>query len=688
MSADPQERRKLAAIMFTDMVGYSALTQKNETLALELLDEHRKILRPIFLKHHGREIETTGDAFFVEFDSALDAARCAIEIQQTVHTRNSSAPAGRAIRLRIGLHLGDVVYMDQHVHGDGVNIAARIEPLANPGGICVSEDIAHQIHNKIEFPLMKLGKGELKNIQVAVQIYRILLPWEKRQSTVTDRLHFALRKKKAKTYGLLALTLAIFLTVYFVGPYKTASAGQKTIAVLPFRNISEDPRNAYFADGFTEEIMTQLANIAKLTVSPRTSVMQAGIGGKSIPDIGSELNVKNILEGSVRREDKQIQITARLIDVHTSRELWNKNYDTELTKIFDIQRDVAKKIASELRATITPDENLQLEKTTTGNLDAYDLYLRGRYAWNKRMPDQLDTSVKYFRAAIEEDPLYALAYAGLADSYTILGDFSLQPPESTYAKAKAAATRAIELDSNLAEAHTSLAYATMHFDWDWPKTDLEFKRALQLNPKSAVANSWYAIYLCAMGRFAEADAFRKHARELDPLSPAINADVGIMYYFERRYDEAIEQFEKAIKMNPLMVGADIGLGAAFEQKLMYDQAHTAFSTASQFSSGHPIAVAALAHLYALQKRREDADLHLDVLLEESQSREKYVPPFYVAAVYTGLGEKEQALTWLETAYREHDGSLIFLNVHPIFNSLRSEKRFTRLLRRLGFEGGA
>ena len=317
--------RRLSAIMFTDMVGYSALSQSNEALALELLHEHRLILRPLFLKHSGREIETAGDAFFVEFNSAVEATECAIEIQSTLHDRNLAETITRSITLRIGLHIGDVVYMDDHVHGDGVNIAARLEPLAPPGGICISEDVARQIRNKMQYPVRKIGAEKLKNISMPMDIYCIVLPWLNNSKKFNQKFS----RKKLLTYGLVLLC-AFLLTglVYFVKKLGHKDVFSKTrLAVLPLANISNDSQDEYFADGMTEELISGLSKISGLDVIARTSIMKYKITDKNISQISRELMVGTILEGSVRKVENKARITVQLIDASNQQHIWSKEYD-------------------------------------------------------------------------------------------------------------------------------------------------------------------------------------------------------------------------------------------------------------------------------------------------------------------------------------------------------------------------
>jgi TolB-like protein/class 3 adenylate cyclase/Flp pilus assembly protein TadD len=676
MSVEAKHRR-LAAIMFTDMVGYSALTQKDESLALDLLDESRRILRPVFKIHHGKEIETVGDAFFVEFPSALDGARCAVAIQEKLHKRNSTASHGEKIRLRIGLHLGDVVQRGRHVHGDGVNIAARIEPLASPGGICVSEDIARQVQNKLGLPLARLGRGELKNIDLPVDIFRVVLSWEHEASPWRGLL-FGRRRKRLYAVGAAVVTFVIVLALLV--PFTSQSKDVHSIAVLPFQNLSGVRENEYFTDGITEDVIAQLSKIGNLRVISRTSMMQYKNTGKQMHEIGRELNVSAILEGSIRREEDSVRIVATLVDAETGDNLWGGTYDEAMTHIFGIQRDVATKIAGALKAKISPSEQNRLESKKTENVNAYDLYLRGRYYWNKRLPDDLKRSISYFQQALSADSTFALAYAGLADAFVVLGDFSILAPRETYLPAKAAAVKAIGIDDGLSEVHTSYAYTLMHYDWDWSRAEEEFKRAIELNPSNSRAHSWYGLLLAVTGRFDESTAQGQLAFQLDPLSPAIRTDAGLAFYFSRRYDEAIAALKGVLQLDPTFVVAYLPLGGSYVQKGMSNEALAAFSQASMMSRGHPIAVAALGHAYSLSGMKDDAVNMLELL--EEKVKIDYVASYWKAVAHLGVGQNRQTLALLEQALAEHDGSLIFLNVDPVFDSLRSDPRFVALVERM------
>ncbi len=685
------DQRKLAAIMFTDMVGYSSIAQKNESLALDLLEEHRQILRAIFPKYDGQEVETVGDAFFVEFSSALEAVRCAVEIQKTLFDRNKSEDEQNKIRIRIGIHLGDVVHRGKNVLGDGVNIAARIEPLAETEGIAISQDVARQIQNKIDLPLKKLDKTKLKNIQIPVDIYAVELPWKtKHQKRDFAKVGLSLfQSKKFKIIRMIIFGVVLAgAGIYLFNSVLIPAESRDSIAVLPFKNMSGKIENEYFSDGITEDVITQLSKIKELKVISRTSVMQYKNTKKTIPVIGRELNVATILEGSVRRDNNTVRITAQLIDAINDKHLWAKTYDEELTQIFKIQSKVAEEIAKSLKAKISPSEKVSIERKSTENPEAYDLYLKGRYHLNKRLPDDLEKGIDYFEQALSIDPDYALAYTGLADSYIILGNYYLTPPYESFQKAKAAAEKALEINANLAEAHTSYAYAIVYTDWDWNNAEKEFNRAIELNPNLAQTYGWYSLYLTLLGRFDESVEMRKKALDLDPFSVVINADIGLQLYFERKFDQAIEQCLKTLEINPVIgVLSYIQLGSSYLEKSKIQEALKSFTTMSMMMTakipkGHPVPIAALGYAYAKSGRIDDAENMLELLVEKSE--EEYVPPYWIAVVYAGLGDNNNAFKWLNKAYAEKDGSMVFLKVIPIFDSLRSDKRYSQLLSKMGF----
>ncbi len=386
--ASTAEDRRLAAIMFTDMVGYTALSQKNEREALETLEEHRKLLRPIFPKYGGQEVKTIGDSFLVEFSSVLEAVRCAVAVQQVLHDRTFASPGGKKIMIRIGIHVGDVVHNQRDVYGDAVNIASRLEPLAEPGGICVSRQVYDQIRNKSEFPLEALGNTQLKNIELPLGVYKVVLPWNQKK-TREDRDNAPSR-----------------------------------IAVLPFSNISPDSKDEYFADGLTEELISALSRISDLSVISRTSVMRYKNATKGVEEIGNELKVGTVLEGSVRKAGDRVRISVQLIDVQSDKHTWAEMYDREIGDIFAVQSDIAQRVAESLKVRLLTEEKERIGKQGTQNTEAYTSCLRGRFYLNKHTVEDVQRAIKYFNESRKADPSYAPAYAGLSDCYTYLGDNS------------------------------------------------------------------------------------------------------------------------------------------------------------------------------------------------------------------------------------------------------------------------
>src|SRR5271165_6013608 len=413
--------RRLSAIMFTDMVGFTALSQRNESLALEILEKHRNILRSVFSKYGGREVKTIGDAFLVEFDSALEAVRSALEMQQSLRVFDEEQPLNSRVPVRIGIHVGDVVQSDQDVYGDAVNIASRIEPLAEPGGICITQQVYDQVNNKLEIQLTSIGKRVLKNVETPIEIYMV-----SSHAISSD-----------------------------AGP--KMNLDRRRVAVLPLVSLTSDPEDEFFSDGLTEEMISTISQIQELRVISRTSIMRFKKSPKGLGEIGRELGVGSVLEGSMRKYGKKIRVTAQLIDVETDEHLWSQNYDRDLSDIFAIQSDIAKNIADSLKIRLIDEEKRRIEKAPTKSSEAHSLYLKGRYFWNERSESGLKRAIEYFEKAIEKDPDYALSYVGIADCYNVLGEHGYVPMKEAAHKSIGFATKALELDSSLAEAHTSLA---------------------------------------------------------------------------------------------------------------------------------------------------------------------------------------------------------------------------------------
>lgn len=678
--------RRLAAIMFTDIAGYSALSQRNEALALELLDEHRKILRPFFEKHEGQEIETAGDSFFVEFNSAVEAANCAIEIQTELHDRNKSEPPDRQINLRIGLHIGDVVHMDNHVHGDGVNIAARVQPLAKPGEICVSEDVARQIMNKINYPLVKIGRGKLKNISMPVDIYFIQLPWRKIANGSKQKI---LANKIFSVIGVVVLAL---IAAYFFSSRKTKIEFDESrfrIAVLPLRNISANNEDEYFADGMTEELISSLSKINGLRVIARSSVMKYKNVHKSIREIGEELMVGSVLEGSVRKVNEKARITVQLINVSTQEPVWSMDYDRELKDIFSIQSEIARQVANELKVILAPSEKEQLEKTYTADMSAFQEYLIGKYFLNMKTSDGIRASIVHFEKAVSYDNKFALAYASLAYSYTLIGvaGYGGTPKEMAEKKAKEAVMRALEIDESLAEAHAALAYIKFRIDWDWNGADNEFKKAIALKPGYSTAHEWYGLYLMIQVRMDEALRELMLAQELDPLSPGIKTGLGRLYSHTDNFDSAHFYFREALELDPNYTEAHFGLGMAYYKVEEYQKAEDELTKAVQLSKRRPVVVAFLAIVYIHERKLDEANKLLEELEQQPGNNDKL---YGVSMIKQAQGKEDEAMDIIEKLYEDKYGLLIFLNAERLmfregmFHGKNNE-RLKKIIMKMGFK---
>jgi TolB-like protein/Tfp pilus assembly protein PilF/predicted Ser/Thr protein kinase len=457
----------------------------------------------------------------------------------------------------------------------------------------------------------------------------------------------------------------------------------QSIAVLPLENLSRDPEQEYFADGMTEALIAELGQIGSLRVISRTSVMRfkgaRPQGG--LEEIARQLKVDALIEGSVLRSGDRVRITAQLIGAVPERHLWARNYERDLRDVLTLQGEVAQAIANEIKAKLTPDEQQRLASARPVDPEAHRLYLLGRVYWNKRTEEGFKNAIALFERAIEIDPAHAPAYAGLADSYNLLGDWGYLPARDAYPRSKAAVRKALEIDEASAEAHTSLAFAHFEYDWDWLACEKEFKRAIELNPNYAEAHHWYSQYLSSMRRHAEAIVEGQRAQELDPFSPAHSGSLAYRYVAARQYDEAIRRLRDMVSLFPDSVAYHL-LGGAYEVNGMYPEAIAAYQKASSLSGASSAEVAALGQAYARGGMRGYYLWELQSLREESKHR--YVKAGAFAKVFAALGEKDQAFSYLEKAYEERDQDMAGLNVNPGFDPLRSDPRFQDLLRRMNF----
>ena len=629
-------------MMLTDMVGYASLAQQDERRALDLVREQEQLVRPIFRKYRGRTVKSLGDGFLVEFPSALTAVACAIDIQENIHRRNARTADG-VLELRIGIHLGDVVHRARDVFGDAVNIVARIEPLAEPGGVCLTQQVFDQVHNKVSARFESLGTPSLKHIHAPIPVYKVLLPSAR--------------------------------------PPPIAPSGERPrVAVLPLANISGQARDEYFADGITEELIQMLSKITGLRVIGRTSVLRYKGTVKPPSEIARELGAGSLLEGGIRKIGSQLRVTARLLDGISADTLWSQEYERRVEDVFVVQSDIAQRIANALEVEILGGERNVIARPFTGDVGAHALYLKGRSLLNQRTAASLRGALESFHGALQIDPRLAQAYAGLADAYSTLAWLEFSRPRYAFPRARAAALRAVALDPTLGEAHAALGFVRFLYDRAWIEAESEFRRAIELSPNYPAAHQFYADFLKAQGRLDEALSEVNRALELDPLSLGINTALGHVLYLSRRYDRAIAQYRKASELDPGFVQAHLWFGRPYLEKGMYDRAIHEIELAVGLSQESTMSLAMLGHAYASAGRAREARQILLKLVR--RGRTQYVPSYWIALVHVGLGDRARAFSWLDRANRERSAWLAWIKVEPRFDQLRADPRFPRLLRDL------
>jgi len=556
MSAE--EQRKLAAIMFTDMVGYSALSQRDDKLAQELLEEHRRLLREIFPQFNGIEIKTIGDAFLVEFQSALEAAQCAMAIQRALAHRDADAPADRQIQVRIGVHIGDVVHRGGDVYGDGVNIASRIEQLAAAGGICISMDVERQIRNALEARFEKLAPTELKNISVPMDLFRIVMPWE-RAGTPVAKTQVPTKSTFPK-WAMIGAVVVLIVIGFFFWSKRTptiSAAPVKSIAVLPFENLSSDKENAYFTDGVQDEILTDLAKIADLKVISRTSVMQYKSGlARNLRKIGEELGVAHVVEGSVQRAANKIRVNAQLIDARNDAHLWAQTYDRDLADVFAIQSEIAKAIADQLQAKLSPNEKKAIEQPPTTDLAAFDFYSRAKSllltaAFSATTEPDRRKAIQLLDEAVKRDASFFDAYCQLARAHESL--YAVSGSDHTPARlalAEAALQAAARLRPDAAETHLARAQYLYYGRRDYAGALAELEIARRALPNDPRLFELTGYILRRRGQREEGLQNLQRAVELDPRNLFTLQQIALSYQTLGRYAEAIAAWDRALEIVP------------------------------------------------------------------------------------------------------------------------------------------
>ena len=679
-SALMSQSRQLAAIMFTDIVGYTSMMQVNEEKAVAVIKHYNSSLEKLVSQYNGRVVNYYGDGSLCIFPNATDAANCALDLQKELKDDPK-------VPLRIGLHIGEIFFENDKALGDGVNVASRVQSLGQENTILVSGEFYDKIKNNPSLSTVSLGRFDFKNVTTSLEIFAI----SNQGLAVPQRskMEGKLKEKPGNKRIIIAASLIILLCAAGFLIYNTlvkdkaeTGSSDQSIAVLPFVDMSPAKDQEYFSDGMSEELLNHLSKIQGLKVISRTSSFSFKGKNVDVRKIGQNLGVANILEGSIRKSGNLIRITAQLIEVSKGTHLWSETYDREMKDVFALQDEISKMIVDILKIKLSGKQSSQLAGSFTKNTEAYEDYLKGRYHWNTRSDEGIKKAIGYFEDAIKKDSNYAAAYSGLADTYLTLYDYELMSFNESTSKAKAAAQRAITINEKLAEAHNSLAHIDLH-EWKWESAEQGFRRAITLDPTYILAHHWYALCLTAIGKTNEAVTQMEKARELDPLSGRINADLGMAYLSAGRYDEAIAQEQKTLELNPRSAGARWIRGMAYQQKKMFDSAIKSYQSALELSHNNPNFLAALGHVYASSGNTVAANKILDTLF--AVNKQEPVSPFFIALVYSGLNDTENALQWLEKAVEEKSGSVRYLKMEPRLQNLRNEQRYITLMKKIGLE---
>jgi len=617
--------RQLAAIMFTDIAGYTALMDTNEEQAFSLLQKNRSIHKTFIERFQGKFLKEMGDGILASFTTVTDAVYCAGAIQKACENEPE-------LNLRIGIHQGEIISQGEDVFGSGVNIASRIEAIAPIGGIWVSDSVQRNIQNKKGILIEFIKEETLKNVKQPVRIYDI--------------------KIDQKYANISSANPQINLE----GSSKTS---EKSIAVLPFVNMSNDLEQDYFCDGLSEELLNVLAQLDRIKVASRTSSFMFKGKTLDIAKVGKKLNVETVLEGSVRKSQNRVRITAQLINVTDGFHLWSERYDREMTDIFDIQDDIALAILDALKIKLLGDEKEVVLKRSTDNLEAYELYLKGRFNFHKFSPEGYLEGIKYYQLAIDKEQTYAKAYAGIAACYLNLWHFEILPADKSLSQMIDATYKSIEFDNQIAESHLALARLKFWYEYDIEEAEKEFEKVIEFNPNIPDALSHYGFVMAFSGNKKKAITLGERALELDPFSPMVNFDYCSILWQCERYDAFLEQVNKIIDLHPNFWGGYFELGLYYWSITKYEQAINAFEIALEKNYGLLI-LSKLGCLYGITNNNDKANEIIDKMNEITKG--KQISNFCFAIVYAGMDEMDKAFEYLQKASNEHTGFLIFLDI--------------------------
>ena len=667
------QSRQLAAILFTDIVGYTAMMQQDEGKALMIVKRYIRVIQNAVSEFSGRILNDYGDGSLCSFGSVTQAVRCAVEIQKQLQ----SDPV---VPLRIGLHVGELFFEGEKVLGDGVNVASRVQSLGQPNTVLFSKDIYDKIKNQQEFKSISLGKFDFKNVDEPMEVFALandglIIPnREKMEGKLKEIQKSSERKKWMIAAGIIFLLATSLLAYRMLS--NNSSTSEKTIAVLPFENLGVDSSEDYISDGITQDIIKNLSRISSLQkVIAWFSVRGFKNSKKSIKEVANELEVAAILTGTIERKAENIHIITELIDVNTNKRLWGDDFNYKSKDIISIQTNVATQIVAALKASLTPEEKKNLTKHYTENQEAYKLYIKGRFFWTKRNKESFDSAEVYYKKAIDLDPNYALAYSGLADLYA-LNEKGLSTIQALPI-AKAYLSKALSLDSTLGEAWTTAGFIKSHFEYDWNGGKRILEKAIRLSPNYPTAHLYYGNIFIFNGDKSGLKEVEK-ALELDPLSISINWSLGNRYYCTRQYDLAITQLQKTLFINPGYTPAKDFIGLCLIRKKSYKQAIALINELPNTAVEKGVL---LSYAYSMSGDKLKAKVELDEALKSKNN----IPPRWLFMAYIGLQTYDEALTQVEKLYESRDIFTVGLKVIPDFDPMRNEPRFKALLKKAHFE---
>lgn len=645
----------LAAIMFTDIVGYTALMESDESLSLKLLDEHRKIVRPIISAHEGKEVKTMGDAFLVEFGSASEAMRCAFEIQKSFHDFNRGRTSKEKILLRIGIHLGDVIHSDKDVYGDAVNIASRVEDISEPGGISVSRQVYDSVRNKLrDLRFESLGLRQMKNVKEDIEVFRVAMPW------------------------------AIESTTFYRPANEEDAQPRNRVAVLPLVNIGSDQTDEFFADGLTEELISRLSQAKELRVIARTSAMNyKNDRQKKLREIGRELGAGTIVEGSIRQIGNKVRVSVQVVDALSEEHLWASTYDRNLDDIFEIQTDIATKVAESFSSNLANLMRREIRKSSeeSHDLTSYAYFLQGRHLLYGESESSVKQAMQFFNKSIELDPSFAKAYVGRANCYLSLSDFGHSPWIESAKLAEADSLTAMKLDTDLAEAHATLSQVKYALD-EFREAEREARKAIQLNPSLSEAYHALGHLTWIKKNFKESTELYETAYKLDPLKEENIMMLAEVYFDQGREEDALKLIGSVEHLFPQASFAALTL--FYLNKRDYVKA-TEFFEQYRFEAGSDsIFTLALEGMIAASKGEREKALEVISRIEKSSGAGS-ISVGSIGNIHYALGDMDKFFEYMDKAMEIHALPLGNLVNWPMYEAARKDPRLKKLVERLDMD---